>query len=439
MKSKSKKIIVSIVALVLLFSIGLAASAQSGIVDRAAFRRPTQQILELEGDLRGAIESRAALGLNADPAYVEALRGSPEDAGSIRFGIPLTEEELAEVEARFTFAAATREKLLPFAESLSNFAGAYFDHQANGELVILLTAADEAVLEEIHTLAPEGRPTRVEFVQYTQAQLREAVPKAWEAWRAAGAPEAYAISVDTPANAIRIDVAPDNLEAADKFVERVSAAIGVPVFIGIGEQPEETVCTNRDNCYSPMRAGIAIRIGSITGARCTMAFHIQVGTDEQFVTSGHCGYSGSNNWYHQGFGLIGSEQNTLYYAGGQDIMTVQISDSQDSSKVYNRTTEISASWVPYTGEGVCASRGVSATIWVCGVVLDNTSSWIGGDCSCTVYGADSSISFSGGDSGSPIVDSVSQNVAIGVAATSGGHFAILADALIEWGYWLREP
>jgi len=69
MKSKNK-IIVSVVALALLFSIGLTASAQSGIVDRAAFRRPTQEILELEGELRGAVESRAALGLNADPAYV---------------------------------------------------------------------------------------------------------------------------------------------------------------------------------------------------------------------------------------------------------------------------------------------------------------------------------------------------------------------------------
>lgn len=120
-------------------------------------------------------------------------------------------------------------------------------------------------------------------------------------------------------------------------------------------------------------------------------------------------------------------------------MIVQISDSQDSSKVYNRTTEISAGWFPYDGEEVCASRGVSSTAWICGVIQDEFTSWIGSACRCTVYGADSSISFIGGDSGSPMVDSVFQNTAVGVVSTNGGHFAILADALIEWGYSLREP
>lgn len=123
--------------LTLLFSIGLVASAQTGIVDRAAFRRPTQEILELEGEFRSAVESRAALGLNAEPAYVQMLQGSTDDVGTTRYGIPLTAEELVEVEARFTFAAATREKVLPFVEKLSTFAGAYFDHLAGGELVIL--------------------------------------------------------------------------------------------------------------------------------------------------------------------------------------------------------------------------------------------------------------------------------------------------------------
>lgn len=296
------------------------------------------------------------------------------------------------------------------------------------------------MLEEIQALAPEGRATRVELVQYSQAQLRAAVSKAWEVWEANGAPEAYSIAVDTPANALRIDVAPENLDAAQKYVENISTMMGVPVFIGIGERPEESACTNRDNCHTPMKAGIVIRKGSTSsGTKCTMGFHIQVGTDEQFVTSGHCGYSGSNSWYHQSFGFVGSELNTQYYEGGRDIMTVQISDSQDSSMVYNRTTEISAGWVPYDGEGVCASRGVSATAWACGVIQDNFLSWIGGHCSCTLYGADSSIAFIEGDSGSPIVDSIFQNTAVGVASTTNGYFAILADALIEWGYWLREP
>ena len=160
---------------------------------------------------------------------------------------------------------------------------------------------------------------------------------------------------------------------------------------------------------------------------------------EQLVTSGHCGYEGSNNWYHQGFGFIGSETNTQYYGGGIDIMSVQMPDSQDSSLVYGRTQQITAVWLPYDGEGVCSARGVSATSWTCGVVQDWSTSWTGDRCNCTLYGADSTLSFIVGDSGSPIVDSVSQNRAVGIAATAQGHFAILTDALLTWGYSLRTP
>ena len=439
MKSKSRKTIY-IVALALLLIVGLAASTQPDFVDRAAFRRPTGEILELEGDIRGAVESRAALGLNADPEFVQALRGSPEDVGTERFGIPMTEEETTEIEARFIFADKAQQTVLPYVESLPTFGGAFFDHQARGELVILLTATDDAVLEKIHSLAPEGRSARVEMVQYTQAQLSEAVPQAWEAWRAAGGPEAYAISVDTPANAIRIDVDPAEFAEAEKLVDEMRAAIGVPVFIGIGERPEEAVCTNRDNCYSPMKAGIVIRKGSLnSNTKCTMGFNIQVGSDEQFMTAGHCGYSGSNNWYHQGYGVVGTEQSTFYYEGGRDIMSVQISDSQDSSLIYNRSTPVNDSQWPITGEGVCASRGVSTTAWVCGTITDSYTSWTGGNCGCTIYGADSSIAFVVGDSGSPIVGSISQNVAIGVTNTNLGQFGIVRDALQEWDIWLRMP
>jgi hypothetical protein len=69
-----------------------------------------------------------------------------------------------------------------------------------------------------------------------------------------------------------------------------------------------------------MKGGIVIRKGSTGGDRCTMGFHVVAGSDVQFVTAGHCGYSGSNNWYHQSYGYVGSEQATLYGNNGIDIM-----------------------------------------------------------------------------------------------------------------------
>ncbi|MCL7453319.1 MAG: S1 family peptidase, partial [Anaerolineae bacterium] len=365
MRSRDR-IIWSVVVLALLFTMGFAVSAQSESVtveDRAGFRRPTAEMLELGGDIRGDVETRAALGLDADLALVSALRGSPGDEGTDRFGIPLTETEAEEVQARFAFAAAAHEAVLPFVESLPTFAGAFFDHQAGGELVILLTAADDLAQAEILSLAPAGRRTKVELVEYTQAQLREALPRARAAWTAIGGPEAYAVVVDTPANAIRIDVDPVNLEEAEKLAAGVGAAIDLPVFVAVGERPQESACTDRENCTSPMRGGIVIYHTKSPGVigQCTMGFHIQVGSDEQFVTAGHCGYSGSNNWYHTGYGYVGNERNTQYYNNGRDIMTVQISDSQDSSILYSGTVAVNATWDPYVGEGLCASRGVSST------------------------------------------------------------------------------
>lgn len=60
------------------------------INDRADFRRPTVEVLQLEGQVRSDVETRMSLGLNADVAYVQNLRGSAEDVGSEKFNIPMT-------------------------------------------------------------------------------------------------------------------------------------------------------------------------------------------------------------------------------------------------------------------------------------------------------------------------------------------------------------
>lgn len=422
MKPRSK-VLVSIIVFTLLVSVGIVG--------------PAPVILAQDDDLRAAVNTRAALGLPADPAYVAALRGAPDDVGTARWNIPLTRAEADEVQARFAFAAATRQAVLPFAESLPTFAGAYFDHQARGELVILLTAADDAILSKIRALAPAGRRTRVEIVAHTEAALRAAVPTAWEAWRAAGGPEAYAIAVDTPRNAIRIDVDAANLAAAQQYVAEVSTAIGLPVFVGVGERPTPAACTDRDHCTSPMYAGIVVRMGSTTStSACTMGFQIKAGTDVQFVTAGHCGAVGTN-FYHQGYGFVGSGLKTQYANNGRDIMTVQMPDSQGSSLLYANSVAVSAMYDPYTGEGVCASRGFSSPPWACGVVQNAYVSWTDSICNCTSFGGDSSISFIPGDSGSPIVDASNQYIAIGVANLTNGEFARVEDALTAWGYQLR--
>ena len=421
------------------------------INDRAAHRRVTAEMLTLPDELQADVQTRAALGLNADPEYVASLRESMQDGtaqdgaaqdgaaqdgveaaqadGTNRYGFPLTAEEEAEVAERFAFASATREDVLPYAESLPTFAGAFYDHQADGELVILLTEASDEVLAEISTLAPapssesstdDGsveaaaaapyRATRVEVVQHTQEQLRAALPQVWEEWKAIGGPELYGVAVDTPANAVRIDVDPTQLEVARAFAPRLGETLAVPVFFDVGERPEDDACSSRTNCTNPMRAGTVIRQGS------------------RF----HAGYTGNGGC---GTGCIGSELITQYYNNGRDIMVVQMPDDQDSSYLYAIGTPVTQTRDPSVGQGICAARGFSSVGWKCGVVENAYTSWTSPTCNCIIYGGDSNLARVTGDSGSPIVDADELQVAIGIHNTSTGGFAIFNDT----GYQLRSP
>ncbi len=427
-----------------LFSLsGEAAKAQGpeeGFppIDRASFRHPTAEVLQLEGQLRSDVETRLSLGLNADITYVQTLRGLAQDVGSREVNIPMTQAEYNEFQERTAFASEAANTVLPYVQTLPTFAGAFFDHSARGELVILLTQNDAGVRGRINSLVPKGRATRVEIVPYTENQLRAALKAVWEEWKKVGGPELYAVAVDTPANAVRVEVDAVNLDTAQELVAEVGPRVGVPLFAVPGVQAIETACTNRSNCSSPMKAGILIKQGTSSIAICTMGFHVIKDGDTQFLTAGHCGYTlSSNSWYHDGYGTVGVEQATRYYNGGSDIMRVQMSDTQGSASLYSSAYPVSAAQHPYTGMTVCADLG-NSNVWSCGSVSASYISWTGAACNCTIYGGDTTISAAGGDSGSPIVSGTITNNAVGIMVTADGGFARVKDALDAWGGWVTR-
>jgi streptogrisin C len=176
-----------------------------------------------------------------------------------------------------------------------------------------------------------------------------------------------------------------------------------------------------------MRGGIEIRKGSTSGSKCTMSFHVMYGTDAQFLTAGHCGYAGSDNWKHPGYGsaTIGSELSSVYLSG-TDAMRVSLVQNQDSNRVY---TNQASNFVT-----------MNAAIWpVIGQVVRLSGSqggWRGGTtgeaCGCTQWGADASYTMLEGDSGGPVVQGSATTGSangIGIAATLNGRMAILPEAL----------
>lgn len=164
-----------------------------------------------------------------------------------------------------------------------------------------------------------------------------------------------------------------------------------------------------------------------------MGFHVQVGSDEQFLTNGHCGYTGSNNWYHPGYGFVGAETSGSYEFLGYDAMRVQISDTQDSNMVYATTSATNAR-DPIKNETVCASLGFTQS-FRCGQVTSSAIIYTSSTCTCQVIGFQTNIAGIGGDSGSPV--KAGSSTAVGLHSTNSGKIAPMQSVLNALGVALR--
>ncbi len=422
--------------------LGPAAQA-SGVVPTAGAQGP--------GWFAHARIVRSDFGLPTDDATLARL-SSTGDVGSSQWGIPMTgvEEASLDLVGRMTFANAVAVGVLPYAEKLPTFAGAWIDELQNGSLVIMLTRPDAATEATIRTLLPGGsRGVRFSLVSTPYAALVAAAEEVVANWSAA-VPDVppYQVGVDTASNQVAVQVPALGISAAAAAIGSLGLAHGVRVVVTAGEPSQDATCTDRDHCSSPLKAGDVIRNGSSSSTgTCTMSWHILVGSDKQFMTAGHCGraYLPSVNWYHKGYGLIGSDQSNLEDLSSRkkDEMRVQMPDAQASALVYGvpAVQQIVAAALPVVGMAVCGSLGISNTIR-CGTVTSTWTSWTSSDCNpaCTVWGgATSGITLIPGDSGSPMYQIISNGgdakyiVPIGVLDTAGGLFARVVDPLDDWG------
>jgi hypothetical protein len=376
---------------------------------------------------------RSLLGMDGTIATTARL-AETEGESVGEFGFPMTPIEISEFEERSRRVEAIATRVLPKAEQVPGWAGAYVDQARGGVVDLHFTALAGEDRVRLQDLAGEFRINlRFETVVFSERELIAAQQEILRTWPARDVSWS-SVAVSHRDNAVVVYVAAEDADKASKVLASYEPQ---ELFrLGIEEPAVEAACTTRENCSSPMKAGIVIRKGASNGAyRCTMGFNVQVGSDEQFVTSGHCGWDGSNNWYHAGFGLIGAETATQYVNNGRDAMRVQMSDTQDSNLVYNLFNPVTSARNPVQGESMCASLGVSNS-HSCGIVEVALTSWVGTNCTCTINGADASITLVGGDSGSPFFSS--QAVGIGVGATESGKFARLGDVLTAWGITIRS-
>lgn len=391
-------------------------------------------------EVREAAEKRAAYGLDADEAVVRALLGSSADVGSAKWGISMTAEEERQVDlmGRMQYADYVSQHLSPRLREMPSYAGAYFDQERGGVLVVALTE-DDATESELREVAAAGGG-RIEFVtaRSTWKQLVQAVARARDIWPA-DAPTVHSISVDEPANGVVIGVEGDLGGEQDALADLLAADLSVSVAIVTDKPSVDAACPGVDSCYSPMKTGTRIRQGSETGGTCTMGFHIKKPgtTIRNFVTAGHCSFIGSTAWYMPGYGYIGGVQSNLIVSQGMDIMRVGIPSGQVSNGIFNAPAgmEVDAYSAPLSGETLCGALGMSDR-YDCGLIIDTFKTWTSTTCNCTVEGGRVGITSIGGDSGSPLFRVVTQYTvrAVGVTNQGNGNFARYYDALNHWGW-----
>lgn len=331
-----------------------------------------------EPDLERAAEARAPYGLPIDTPTLERLLTDGSDVGTDRWGIPMTTEEDATVDlaGRMSYVQDLEVEVLPYVRSLPAFAGVWVDQLRDGGVVVMLTRRDTEVETTLEGMLPaSSRGLWFSYVQHTEQELIDAARLAVVTWAEVDAAvEPIGVAVDTRDNEVEYRFLATDIAGAEAYLDDMRSHLGVSVSFVAEEAGSDTACQARDNCHDPFRAGQFVRRANQTGFRCTMGFHIEInGTNDQFLTAGHCGYSGSDDWYANNYGLIGDERATLYAPNGIDIMRVKVDDAdQMSDRIYMRDAwPIVGPVLPIQGETLCASLAATGTILTCSTVTDN--------------------------------------------------------------------
>ena len=341
-------------------------------------------------------------------------------------------------DGRMDYAVRVERDALPKITELPDFASAYFDSAHNGELVVALTSIDDANTAFIKALMPDNeREVRLVQRSVTDAMLRDAMKSSVTSWNLYF-PETHLIStsVDSVGGQLVFSIDAKAVSGAANEFARFESALGVPARLVGSSPPLDTVCTSRDNCVSPMRIGDRLYKGVIDSHNeCTMAFVVYTNSlDAQFLTAGHCGFGGSNNWYHPGLPgnhLVGTDQATLYGSEGDDLMRIQMPDAQASNLIYAEPNYPIRGYVyPQVGIPVCTSRGYTNVI-SCGTVTSIWVRWYSNTGGYYVWGGDTNLPSAGGDSGSPIYQKVSlgNGYAVGTLSNTSGNFGLVYRAL----------
>ncbi|CAN5407063.1 hypothetical protein BH20CHL6_BH20CHL6_12400 [soil metagenome] len=365
---------------------------------------------------------RAGMGLPREASHVAQVHR--DATANTEFGLPLTEEEAAEIKTRIArqpAVTALRHRL----EQLPGYAGLYIDHRAGGVVDVAVLADEEATLKAEVLRSAGELSVRIRTAVHSMSELKQIKSElVGDSLRLrTQGHEINTIGIDVPGNQVVVGVGRD--------VDRVEALLGEEwgpaVRVEYREAPSPGACSTRTNCLSsdPLRAGLSIHavVGSSTYS-CTSGFVARVtnSTNIVLITAGHCANTSPNGtiWRHNGQNIGATAANVQGTGWYTDVQYIDMPNSRVSNWRFVTNTVASIEERGDTNIGdVVYKSGISTGVTSGPVEDDSESYYLEGG--LVADGVRAQVRFSYGDSGAPVYRAT-RAIGIGSAFDASGNF-----------------
>lgn len=258
-----------------------------------------------ENEVTRAIVLRQKLGFSAEPDFVGRTFVDSRYSAS-RFGIPLSDAEVADLEQRLAIRRAI-EPAISLAREHPRYSGVFIDHAQGGVPVFLTTADPAAFALHIQDIVPRGAPYRVENVALTFAELRRLQERLIEdiPTLALEGIEVVMVGLVSQENSVSVGLKHLNPSISESVRTRYGSQVLVREIAHLaGGDGACSSGSTRGNCW-PLMGGLKIWQDNYESSRmCTSGMIVRLAqtADLQFLTAGHCiGKTGGAgiNWAHR--------------------------------------------------------------------------------------------------------------------------------------------
>ncbi len=330
----------------ILFVIALAIRLSSTDAVASNHAAPLQVAVDTgAAEYLDAVRIRETFGFPADSATVLRALTDPKAYPSEKWGTPLSDAEVTEVDRQVDLQTDTAPTVAWASEELLGYAGVWIDH-VNGGRHMFMVAGDVGGATE--ALLAQGLKPETFDVQPAEHSYDDllAIQKSIESQRseliAAGVP-LVTTGIEPRSNTVVV-----GLSVVDQTTtQRLNGQFGSGVSFKPRQQPQKDSCPT-NNCV-PTKGGIKVE-SDLLGNPCTTAFFVKVTTGNvhrAILTAGHCfragGTSGAGiDWNHPVTGpdyAIGfAEGNTWFNGANADVGVINLyTVPADRNDVYEGT------------------------------------------------------------------------------------------------------